>query len=258
MNTKNLDSKVNKTDKIAKNIDLDIDSLNKYLSEIKRNRRNSEKIERQLSKRKLLLNKEEIKAEKHMKLEEKNKINKEKIKVNLLKDKELLEKKKKADEMHLERQKSKNSIIKQEIDNSLKNWKNNVKTKNKEEADRVKEERKIIEIIKDCEKKDIKNNNRKKHDLIIWDHLQGEEKKKIDEKQRKLQIKKQLEDKIQKEIDLKQLFDNKIIRRNKENEEIIKRIKDFNPHFQIFNNDKRRKKSCNTPKVRKISFRKFS
>ena len=52
-------------------------------------------------------------------------------------------------------------------------------------------------------------------------------------------------------MDLKQLLDNKISRRNKENDEIIKRIKDYNPQFQIINADKKRKKSCNTPKIKK-------
>ena len=75
MNTKIQGSKGNKTTKNTKNIDIDIDSLSKYLLEIKKNRRNSEKIEKQLSKRKLLLNKEEIKVENQIKLEEKNKIN---------------------------------------------------------------------------------------------------------------------------------------------------------------------------------------
>ena len=256
MNTKIQDPKGNKTSKNTKNIDIDIDSLSKYLLEIKKNRRNSEKIEKRLSKRKLLLNKKEIKVENQIKLEEKNKINMEQIKVNLLKNKQILEKKKETDKINLERQKSKNSIIKQEIDNSLKNWKINVKAKNKEEADRIKEERKLIENIKKTEKKDIKNNNRKKHDLIIWDHLQCEEKKKFDEKNRKMQIKRQLEDKIQKEIDLKQFLDDKINKQHKENDEIIKRIKGYNPHFQIIKMDKKRQKSCNTPKVRKISFKK--
>ncbi len=168
----------------------------------------------------------------------------------------LLQKKKEADKINLEKQKSKNNIIKKEIDNSLKSWKNNVQSKNKEEADKIKEERKLIENIKNCEKKDIKNNNRKKHDLIIMDHLQSEGKKKFDEKNRKLQIKKQLEDKIQKEISLKQFLDDKIIRQNKENYEIIQRIKSYNPNFQIINIDKKRQKSCITPKERKFSFRK--
>ena len=256
MNTKIQDSKGNKSVKDTKNIDIDIDSLNKYLLEIKKNRRNSEKIEKQLSKRKLLLNKEEMKVEKQIKIEEKNKINIEQIKVNLLKNKQILEKKKETDKINLERQKSKNSIIKQEIDISLKSWKNNVKSKNKEEADRVKEERKLIENIKKSEKKDIKNNNRIKHDLIIWDHLKCEEKKKFVEKNRKMQIKKQLEEKIQKEIDLKQILHDKINKQNIENDEIIKRIKGYNPHFQLINMDKKRQKSCNTPKVRKISFKK--
>ena len=76
-----------RNNKATKNIDLDIDSLNKYLSEVKKTRRHSEKVENQLSKRRLILNKEEKKAEKQLKLEEKNKEYKQQIKVNLLKNK---------------------------------------------------------------------------------------------------------------------------------------------------------------------------
>ena len=238
-----------------KSIDIDIDSLNKYLSEIRRNRRNSEKIEGQLSKRKLILNNEEIRAEKLQKLDEKNKEFKEKIKVNLKKDKEILEKKKKTDEMTLELQKSKNNIMKQEIDTSLKNWKIKVKTKNKEEANKAKEKRKLIENIKKSEIKELKNNNKKKHDFIILDQLKSEEKRKIGVKNRKMQIKKELECKIKKEMDLMQFLDEKINRQNKENDELLKRIKDFNPHFQISNFETIRKKSCYTPKMKKISFK---
>ena len=238
-----------------KSIDIDIDSLNKYLSEIRRNLRNSEKIEDQLSKRKLILNNEEIRAEKLHKLDEKNKEFKEKIKVNLKKDKEILEKKKKTDEMTLELQKSKNNIMKQEIDTSLKNWKIKVKTKNKEEANKAKEKRKLIENIKKSEIKELKDNNKKKHDLIILDQLKSEEKRKIGVKNRKMQIKKELECKIKKEMDLMQFLDEKINRQNKENDELLKRIKDFNPLFQISNFETIRKKSCYTPKMKKISFK---
>lgn len=246
-----------KESKKLKNLEIDIDSLNRYLSEIKKNRRNSEKMEDQLSKRKSILNKEELRAEKQQKLEEKNKEFKEIIKVNLKKDKEILQKKKKADEKNLELQKSKNTSIKQEIDSSLKNWKISVKTKNKEEADKVKEKRKLIENIKKSEIKDIENNNRKKHDLVILNQIKSEEKRKIGVKTRKMQIKKELESKIKKEMDLMHFLDEKINRQNKENEELVKRIKDFNPNFQIINLETIRKKSCYTPKMKKISFKKI-
>ena len=123
--------------KNIKNIDHDIDSLNKYLLEIKKNRKNSELIENKLSKRKNILNNEEIKLENQLKLEAKNKEYREIIKVNVLKDKELLETKKKIDQINLTKQKTKNNIMKQEINKSLKNWKNNLKIKNKEDADKI-------------------------------------------------------------------------------------------------------------------------
>ena len=71
---------------------------------------------------------------------------------------------------------------------------------------KLRKKEKSLKILKKKEKKQIKNKNRKSHDLIIKDQLQNEEKKKIEEKNRKMQIKKQLEDKIKKEMDLKNFF----------------------------------------------------
>lgn len=245
-----------KYDKKIKDIKEDLETLNKFLFELRKKRRNSEKFEKQLSKRRRILNNEESKCSKRYEIIEKNKENKEKIKVNLLRNKELLEMKKRKDEINLEKQKTKNTTLKTEINNSLKNWKTNVKNKNKEGADKLKEERKIIENIKVSGKKDILNMNRKKHDLIMYNHLQNEEKRKIEEYKKKVRIKNMLERKIQKEIDLKQYFDNKIDKQNKENDELLKRIKDFNPQFQIVKtySDHKRRKSCD-PKLKKFTLK---
>ena len=59
-----------------------------------------------------------------------------------------------------------------------------------------------------------------------------------------MQIKKQLEDKIKKEMDLQNFFYDKINKQNKENDEIVKRIKIINPQFEINNIKKRKTKSC--------------
>ena len=259
MNDKKKDQRQkSKYEKNIKDIQEDLEALNKCLLELRKKRRNSEKFEKQLSRRGRILNNEESKCSKRHELIAKSKENKEKIKVNLLRNKELLEMKKRKDEINLEKQKTKNITLKAEINNSLKNWKTNVKNKNKEGADKLKEERKIIENIKVSGKKDMLNINRKKHDLIINNHLQNEEKRKIEEYKKKVRIKNLLEIKIQKEIDLKQFFDNKIDRRNKENDEVLKRIKDFNPQFQIVNTyseHKRRRKSCGIPKSKKFSLK---
>ncbi len=241
--------------KLAK-IDNDLDYLNKYLLEIKKKRKYSERMENQLSKRKKLLNKEEIKVGRQLKLEEKNKEIKEQIKVHLLRNKEILEKKKIADELYFKRQRTKNNIMKKEMENSLKSCKNILKTKKKEEADKTKEERKIIDSIAKSGKKDVIDKNRLKHDMIINDHLQNEEKRKIEEKNKKMKIRFELEDKIKREIYLKQKLDDKINRTNKENNEIIKRLKDYNPEFEI-SAHKTRRKSCTTPKISHLNLKKY-
>ena len=58
-------------------------------------------------------------------------------------------------------------------------------------------------------------------------------------------------------MDLKQLLYDKINRQNKENEEIVKRIKNINPQFQINEINKRKTKSCNSLKLRKNIFNKI-
>ena len=244
-----------KYNKNIKDIKEDLEILNKYILELRKKRRNSDKFEKQLSKRKRL-NNEESRCSKKSELVEKNRENKAKIKVNLLKSKELLELKRKNEEIDLEKLKEKNNIIKTEINNSLKNWKINLKKKSKEGADKLKEEKKLIENIRISGKKDLMNINRQKHDLIINNHLKNEEKRKIEEYQKKLRIKNILEKKIQKEIDLKQFFDNKIDRQNKENDELLKRIKCFNPQFQIvkgYADQQSRRKSHGPHKLKKFS-----
>ena len=129
------------------------------------------------------------------------------------------------------------------------------KNEKKEEADKTKEERKIIDSIAKSGKKDVIDKNRLKHDMIINDHLQNEEKRKIEEKNKKMKIRCQLEDKIKREINLKKKYDDKINRTNKENDLILKRIKDYNPEFQISSHKKRRT-SCTTPKMSQFSLKK--
>ena len=116
-----------KYEKDIKDIKEDLETLNKYLLELRKKRRNSEKFEKQLSRRGRILNNEESKCSKRYELIAKSKENKEKIKVNLLRNKELLEMKKRKDEINLEKQKTKNITLKTEISNSLKSWKIKIK-----------------------------------------------------------------------------------------------------------------------------------
>ena len=65
-----------------------------------------------------------------------------------------MENKKKNDLINLEKQKSKNSNLKIRLAKSLKNWKTSVSKRNKEEADKIKEERaKIRTLINETREK---------------------------------------------------------------------------------------------------------
>ena len=104
----------------------------------------TEKDEKILHYRNKILNMEENKIAKKLELVSKNKEKYQKIRVNINKDRKIMENKKKNDLINLEKQKSKNSNLKIRLDKSLKNWKTSVSKRNKEEADKIKEERNKI------------------------------------------------------------------------------------------------------------------
>ena len=131
-----------------------IEKLNKYLSDLKKDRLRTEKDELLLNYRNKILNMEENRAAKKLELEAKNHEKKEKIRINMTNDKKLILEKKKNDLINLEKQKNKNSNLKSDIDKSLKSWKASVTRKNKDEADKIKEERnQIRNLINETKKK---------------------------------------------------------------------------------------------------------
>ncbi len=222
-----------------------IEQLNKYLSDLKKDRQRTEKDERLLQYRNNILNMEENKAAKKLENAAKNQEKKDKIRVNINKDKKVMLEKKKSDLANLEKQKNKNSNMKNEIDNSLKNWKINVTRKNKNEADKIKEERNQIQnLINETREKNI-NLNKEMHDSVQLDHLQVAEQKRYEDYLKKLQLKKEIEEEIQKELALKNELDLKINEHQKKNQAIVDRIKNYND-----SNTQRKIKSqkCKTPK----------
>ena len=205
-----------------------IEQLNKYLSDLKKDRQRTEKDQQLLNYRNKILNYEESKAAKKLELVAKNQEKKEKIRVNIDKDKKIMQDKKKNDMAKLEKQKSKNSTMKTEIDKSLKNWKPNVAKKNKGEADKVKEEREQIKSLINETKEKNNNLNKDMHDSVQLSHLQKAEQKRMEDYQKKLQLKKEIEEQIQKELALKNQLEGKINEQQKKNQEIMDRIKNYN------------------------------
>ena len=205
-----------------------IEQLNKYLSDLKKDRQRTEKDERLLQYRNNILNMEENKAAKKLELAAKNQEKKDQIRVNIDNDKKIMLAKRKSDLDKLERQKSKNSTMKNEIDKSLKSWKINVTKKNKDEADKIKEERTQIRSLINETKEKNTNFNKEMHDTVQMNHLQAAEQKRYEDYLKKVQLKKEIEEQIQKELALKNELDLRINEHQKKNQEILDRIKSFN------------------------------
>jgi hypothetical protein len=225
-----------------------IEQLNKYLSDLKKDRQRTEKDERLLQYRNNILNMEENKAAKKLELAAKNQEKMEKIRVNMDKDKRMMLEKKKSDLINLEKQKNKNTNMKIKINNSLKSWKSNVTKKNKNEADKIKEERNQIRNLINETKEKNNNFNKEMHDSVQLNHLQFAEQKRYEDYLKKLQLKKEIEEQIQKELALKSELDLKIDEHQKKNQEIINRIKSFNDTGSKNSQRNYKFKSGKTPK----------
>lgn len=152
----------------------------------------------------------------------------QKIRVNMNKDRKIMEDKKRNDLINLEKQKNKNSNLKNKIDISLKNWKTNVSKKNKDEADKIKEERNQIRSLINETKEKNSNINKEMHDFVQLSHLQIAEQKRNEEYQKKLKLKREIEEQIQKELALKNELELKINDQQKKNQEIIERLRNYN------------------------------
>ena len=226
-------------------LDDSIEQLNRYLSDLKKDRQRTEKDEKLLNYRNRILNMEESKAAKKLELVAKNQEKKERIRVNMKNDKKIMQQKRQNDLINLEKQKNKNSTIKNEIDKSLKNWKKNVTKKNKNEADKIKEERNQIRTLINETKEKNNNFNKEMHDSVQLSHLQIEERKRNEEYQKKLKLKREIEEQIQKELALKSEIESRINQHQKNNQEIVDRIKNYNEanSQRNFNN-----KTSKTPK----------
>ena len=233
-----------------------IEQLNKYLSDLKKDRQRTEKDEKLLNYRNKILNMEENKAAKKLELVAKNQEKKQKIRVNMNKDRKIMEDKKRNDLINLEKQKNKNSNLKNKIDISLKNWKTNVSKKNKDEADKIKEERNQIRSIINETKEKNNNINKEMHDSVQLSHLQIAEQKRNEEFQKKLKLKREIEEQIQKELALKNELELKINEQQKKNQEIIERLRNYNESSA--NNSQRNFKNriSKTPKKLNIKIEK--
>lgn len=213
------------------NLDSDLLQLNLYLAGLKKDRRQTEKDARILRDRHKILNQEENKAAKKYEQETKNQENMDKIRVRVLQDKEMMEANRKKKHEKLQEQKLKNNNLKSNIDNTMKSWRPCLTQKNKTHADLLFKERcQIKQAIRlNKEKKD--NKNKEMRDAILFDHSNFLEQKKLEEKQRKKDLIKKYKEMITQELFMRDKLEEKINQQKEKNNEILKRIKDYNDNM---------------------------
>jgi hypothetical protein len=114
--------------------------------------------------------------------------------------------------------------MKNQIQVTLGTWRDNISNKNKFEGIKKKKEREDLENIYNKYKTDIKERHKELHDKIQSNHFQKEEKRKNEEIQRKIKLKKDIEEKIKKEKKIKDEVEERINNYHNDNMEILNRI----------------------------------
>jgi hypothetical protein len=122
-----------------------------------------------------------------------------------------------------------------------------VSKKNKEEADKIKEERTKIRTLINETKEKNNNFNKEMHDSVQLSHLQIAEIKRNEEYQKKLKLKREIEEQIQKELALKNEIESKINNQQKKNHEIMERLKNYNDNHSK-HSERNLKRISKTPK----------
>ena len=111
---------------------------------------------------------------------------------------------------------------------------------------------KIRTLINETREKN-NNLNKEMHDSVQLSHLQMAEIKRNEEYQKKLKLKKEIEEQIQKELTLKNEIESKINNQQKKNNEIMVRLKNYNDN-QSKNSERNFNRISKTPKnPKKIS-----
>ena len=165
---------------VTNDIEDELSELRRQYADIRRDRAKSQKDEKYLKNKMTLLNKEESKISKKIKLNVSNIENKERIRVNVLKNKEMVDNMKREREAQLEINKKKIKERKDKCETSLSNWRNQLSDHKLKIANLTKSEQKSNEnkILK--YKQNISNKKKELHDKVIFnlkDSAQKEKKK---------------------------------------------------------------------------------
>lgn len=162
-------------------IEKDLNKLRKQYSEMKRERKKSQKDEKLLSNKMGLLSKEEIKVYRRQQMHIYTQENMDKIKVNLLQDKERLNSVKRNRREQLNEKRKEISRRKSYINLTLKSWRSNLELCKKNEGQKTKEEQNEIQEKILLNKEAIRQRHQSLHDKVQMSQRTIEEKRKKEE-----------------------------------------------------------------------------
>ena len=217
-----------KVDEQKESLDNSIDQLNKILIELRKNRQKFQEDEKMLNNRNKILNLEKNKSSKKMEIMLKNQEKKDKIRVNMNKDKINLEERRKKNLMNLQDKKNQVLYMKNEVNKSLTNWKNHLINKSLAESHKMKRDKKYIKNLISEKKEQTATLNKQLHDMVQSERRTAAGLKKSEEYQKRLQLKKDIQEQINQELELKNQLEEKIHVQQKQNQEIIDKIHTYN------------------------------
>lgn len=191
-------------------IDAELYELRKKFMNLKEQRKKASMECSTLENKVKVLSLDDQKISKKIENEKKSKEFKEIMHSKLLQEKERILNNKKNIENDLKLKKAQIEVMRQNIKNISTNWKNNLYEVNKSEVKKFKmvkeENNKFINLIKQEEE----DKNKQQCTIVKTQIIQSLERRKQLEQEKKLKMKQQLEAKINEELNLKNIYDEKI------------------------------------------------
>ena len=206
-------------------IDSELYELRRKFMELKEDRKKASKDAHNLENKLKLLT---INDQKQYKREGKQKQiqeERELIKSKVQQEKERLQKMKEAADNDLKLKKNQIAVMRDNIKNVVSNWKVNLAEKNKSESHKFKMIREENEKFINSLKQEEEEKNKQQCISIKSNIINGVEKRKKLEADKKLKMKQMLESKIAEEINMKNNIEEKITNLEEQEEEIVEKRK---------------------------------
>lgn len=207
-------------------IEAELYELRKKYMELKESRKKAADGSQSLENRLRLLTLEEQKLNKRSdnekRIEEERDLNRSK----LAQERERLTQMKKSIDSELQLKKAQIGVMRDNIKNVITNWKSNLAEKNKSESQKLKmireENEKFINLLKQEEEE----KNKQQCIQIKSSIINGVDRRKKQEQEKKLKMKQMLEAKIAEEMNLKNMYDEKIGNLEEQEQKILSKAFD--------------------------------